>query len=129
MSSPSGWNCGPVDVGDASELAADHSVAAAGDVTITASGGGVAAGVVHGDVTPAGSYPAPAGPALAGPGRWELAAGSVAADRGATAIHTLQYRRRPEPDGMPVRLGLRPMYLAGREELLAQLDALLGAGP
>ena len=32
--------------------AADHSVAAGRDVNITASGGGVAAGVIHGDVAP-----------------------------------------------------------------------------
>jgi hypothetical protein len=32
--------------------AADHSVAAGGDVNITASGGGVAAGVIHGNVAP-----------------------------------------------------------------------------
>jgi hypothetical protein len=32
--------------------AADHAVAAGRDVNITASGGGVAAGVIHGNVTP-----------------------------------------------------------------------------
>ena len=32
--------------------AADHAVAAGRDVNVTASGGGVAAGVIHGDVTP-----------------------------------------------------------------------------
>jgi hypothetical protein len=32
--------------------AADHSVAAQGDVNITASGGGIAAGVIHGNVAP-----------------------------------------------------------------------------
>jgi hypothetical protein len=32
--------------------AADHSVAAGRDVNITASGGGLAAGVIHGDVAP-----------------------------------------------------------------------------
>jgi hypothetical protein len=41
--------------------AADHSVAAGRDVTITASGGGVAAGVIHGSVAPPG--PTPPGPA------------------------------------------------------------------
>ena len=41
--------------------AADHSVAAAGDVNITASSGGVAAGVIHGDVVP----PGPTHPGLA----------------------------------------------------------------
>ena len=41
--------------------AADHSVAAGGDVKITAQDGGVAAGVVHGNVTP--SNPSGPGPA------------------------------------------------------------------
>jgi hypothetical protein len=41
--------------------AADHSVAAAGDVNITATAGGVAAGVIHGDVAPPGpTHPGPA---------------------------------------------------------------------
>jgi hypothetical protein len=38
--------------------AADHSVAAGRDVNITASGGGIAAGVIHGNVAP----PDPPGP-------------------------------------------------------------------
>lgn len=38
--------------------AVDHAVAAGRDVNVTASGGGVAAGVIHGDVTP----PGPPGP-------------------------------------------------------------------
>lgn len=42
--------------------AADHSVAAGRDVSITASGGGIAAGVIHGNVAP----PNPTGP---GPAR------------------------------------------------------------
>ncbi len=42
-------------------VAADHSVAAGGDVTIIASGGGLAAGVIHGDVTLPG--PTASGPA------------------------------------------------------------------
>ena len=41
--------------------AADHSVAAARDVKITASGGGTAAGVIHGNVAP--PNPTPPGPA------------------------------------------------------------------
>jgi len=41
--------------------AADHSVAAGRDVNITASGGGVAAGVIHGNVAP--PNPTPPGPA------------------------------------------------------------------
>jgi hypothetical protein len=41
--------------------AADHSLAAGRDVNVTASGGGTAAGVIHGNVTPPG--PTPPGPA------------------------------------------------------------------
>ena len=41
--------------------AADHSVAAGRDVNITASGGGTAAGVIHGNVAP--PDPTPPGPA------------------------------------------------------------------
>ena len=43
--------------------AADHSVAVGRDVNITASGGGTAAGVIHGNVTP----PNPPGPGPAQP--------------------------------------------------------------
>ena len=46
--------------------AADHSVAAGGDVNISASEGGVATGVIHGDVAPPG--PTPPGPAGSWPG-------------------------------------------------------------
>ena len=43
--------------------AGDHSIAARGDVRITASGGGIAAGVVHGNVMPPGpTLPGPAMP-------------------------------------------------------------------
>jgi len=41
--------------------AADHSLAAGRDVSITASGGGTAAGVIHGNVAP--PNPTPPGPA------------------------------------------------------------------
>ena len=41
--------------------AADHAVAAGRDLHITASGGGVAAGVIHGTVTPGPTQPGPAG--------------------------------------------------------------------
>jgi hypothetical protein len=43
--------------------AADHSVAAGRDVNISASGGGVAAGMIHGNVAP--PNPTPPGPANA----------------------------------------------------------------
>jgi hypothetical protein len=45
--------------------AADHSVAAGRDVTITSSGGGIAAGVIHGNVAPPG--PTPPDPTSPGP--------------------------------------------------------------
>ena len=95
--------------------AADHSVAAGRDVNITASGGGTAAGVIHGNVAP--PNPTPPGPAtpVAAPGAWNLAPGSVGADRGGTAIGTLEYQRRPEAASQPVRLAPRPVFLAGRE--------------
>ena len=41
--------------------AADHAVAAGRDMNITASGGGTAAGVIHGNVAP--PNPTPPGPA------------------------------------------------------------------
>jgi hypothetical protein len=53
----------------------------------------------------------------------------VAADRGGTAIGRLEYQRRPEVASMPVRLAPRPVFLAGREGLLAELDARLAGGP
>jgi hypothetical protein len=43
-------------------VAADHAVAAGRDVNISASGGGLAAGVIHGDVAPPGpTRPGPEG--------------------------------------------------------------------
>jgi Tetratricopeptide repeat len=53
----------------------------------------------------------------------------VVADRGGLAIGTLAYQRWPEALGMPVRLAPRPTALAGREGLLAELDARLADGP
>ena len=53
----------------------------------------------------------------------------MAADRGGTAIGRLEYQRRPEVASMPVRLAPRPVFLAGREGLLAELDARLAGGP
>jgi hypothetical protein len=46
-------------------------------------------------------------------------------DRGAVGVGKLEYERRPEPSSLPVRLGPRPVALAGREGLLAELDARL----
>jgi hypothetical protein len=53
----------------------------------------------------------------------------VAADRNSTAIGRLEYQRRPEPDSSPVWLAPKPPLLAGRGELLAELDTRLAAGP
>jgi hypothetical protein len=52
----------------------------------------------------------------------------VAADRGGIAIGTLEYQRRPEVASQPVRVAPRPVFLAGREGLLADLDARLASG-
>jgi hypothetical protein len=56
----------------------------------------------------------------------------VNADHGGTAIGRVEIHR-PEVANQPVRLLPRPVFLAGREELLAHLDARLsvgnGAGP
>ena len=40
----------------------------------------------------------------------------------------MDYQRRPELASQPVRLVPRPAFLAGREDLLADLDARLAAG-
>ena len=52
---------------------------------------------------------------------------NVNADRGGVAIGHLVYQR-PETAGKPVRLTPRPAFLAGREELLAELEARLSSG-
>jgi hypothetical protein len=52
----------------------------------------------------------------------------VGADRGGTAIGTLEYQRRPEVASLPVRLALRPVFMAGREGLLVDLDTRLAGG-
>jgi len=53
----------------------------------------------------------------------------VAADRGGFAVGTLEFQRWPEVASQPVRLAPRPVFLAGREGLLAELDVRLAAGP
>ena len=53
----------------------------------------------------------------------------MAATSGGTAIGTLAYQRRPEVAGLPVRLAPRLAVLAGREDLLADLDARLAGDP
>ena len=54
----------------------------------------------------------------------------MSADRGGVAVGRVEYQRR-EVASQPVRLAPRPVFLAGREELLSELDARLsgGAGP
>lgn len=51
----------------------------------------------------------------------------ISAGRAGTAIGRVDLQRRPAPDGMPVRLAPRPPFLAGREELLAELHSRLTA--
>ena len=108
--------------------AADHAVATGRDVNISATNGGVAAGVIHGNVTP--PDPTRMGPAstLAGPGIGVIESGAAAAVQGGVAVGRLQLPAQRATAGQPVRLAPRPPVLAGREELLAALDARLAAG-
>jgi len=53
----------------------------------------------------------------------------VFADRGGVGVGKLELQRRPEAESMPMRLAPRPVFLAGREALLADLTALLAPGP
>ena len=108
--------------------AADHSVAAGGDVKITAQDSGVAAGVIHGNVTRSTPFWPGAGEKQAGAGfTANIGSGSAVASYGGTAIGHVEYHRAPVR-GRPVRLAPQPPPLAGREELLAELDARLLAG-
>ena len=50
------------------------------------------------------------------------------ADRGGVAVNRLEYQRR-EVARQPVRLAPRPVFLAGREGLLAELEARLASRP
>ena len=52
----------------------------------------------------------------------------MSADRGGVAVGQLKLPEQQATPGQPVRLAPRPPLLAGREELLAQLDARLAAG-
>ena len=68
-----------------------------------------------------------------GPGRWSPTGdryrpGSVVADRGGTAIGQVVYQQRRGVTGKPVRLADPPPLLAGREDLLAELDTRLTGG-
>ena len=108
--------------------AADHAVAAGRDVNISASGGGVAAGVIHGNVAPPNPTYAGSGERLAGPGIGVVGPGAIVADQGGVAAAGCSSLRSGRTAGQPVRLAPRPAPLAGREELLAELDARLSAG-
>ena len=63
-----------------------------------------------------------------GPGIVNAGPGSVVADDVETAIGRVVYRQRREGTGKPVRLPDPPPLLAGREDLLAELDTLLTGG-
>ena len=65
---------------------------------------------------------------LAGPGIGVIESGAVAAVHGGVAIGQLQLPQQQPTAGQPVRLAPRPPELAGREALLAELDARLAAG-
>ena len=108
--------------------AADHAVAAGRDVNISATSGGVAAGVIHGNVTPPDPTRAGPGEHLAGPGIGVVESGAIVAVAGGVAVGQLQLPEQRATAGQPVRLAPRPALLAGREELLAALDARLSAG-
>src|SRR5262249_11315876 len=80
----------------------------------------------------AGPYRPGTGDHLAGPGfAGVLAPGAALADRGGLLIQTvgqlnLTYQR-PEIASQPVRLAPKPQFLAGREELLAEVHTQLAA--
>jgi Tetratricopeptide repeat len=106
--------------------AGDHSVAAARDVNITASGGGTAAGVIYGNVAPPKATSPRSGEPPAGPEIGVIESGAVVAI-GGVAAGQLQLPPQEATAGQPVRLPPHPPPLAGREALLAQLDARLSA--
>ena len=70
------------------------------------------------------SRPAPA-VSRAGSGIITAGPGSVVAGRGGTAIGQVVYQQRRGVTGKPVRLADPPALLAGREDLLAELDSRL----
>ena len=63
-----------------------------------------------------------------GPGIVTAGPGSVVADGGETAIGRVVYQQRRGVTGKPVRLADPPPLLAGREDLLAELDTRLTGG-
>ena len=112
----------------------DHAVAAWRDVNIKADHGGVAAGVLQGTVVPP-NYPPEPGNQLGGPGFAGVPTGAGLADRGGFLIQqasnltlVVGVGRGPEVARQPIRLAPRPLFMAGREELLTQLACRLSAG-
>ena len=73
------------------------------------------------------------GSVVADRGGTAIGPGAVVADRGGTAIGQVVYHERRGVTGKPVRLADPPQLLAGRQDLLAELDARLtggdGSGP
>ena len=97
-------------------------------------------GCEHRVVTAAGGWPVrddprgcvsaePPGPVgLVGPGTsWTAGAGSVKRGPGGIAAGQVLYQRR-EVASQPVRLAPRPLFLAGRDELLTSLHTRLSSG-
>lgn len=82
----------------------------------------------NGDARP-GIITAAPGSVVADRGGIAIGPGSVVADRGGTAIGQVVYQQRRGITGKPVRLAPRPVFLAGREGLLAELDARLARRP
>ena len=78
------------------------------------------------DVSTTGSSPLTAARAAEAAGA-TVAGVALIADRGGVAIGTLEYHRAVVPS-RPVKLVPRPLFLAGREELLAEVEARLSAG-
>ena len=89
--------------------ASDHSIASGRDMTISALGGGLSVGVLHGNV----EFP---GPRYAAPGTDRAQPGGT-------------FHRRALAEGLPVSLPPRPVSVAGREPLLADLHSRLTTGP
>jgi hypothetical protein len=65
---------------------------------------------------------------VAGPGGTAIGQGAVVATYGGTAIGQVVQPGRPEAAGLPISLPPRPAALAGRVELLAEMDRLLATG-
>ena len=110
--------------------AADHSVAAGGDIVVSAEDASVAAAVIHGNVTLPSFRLAPLGETLDQPS-WVAGSsgpGSVAATQGGVAVGVYNEAPGPEVARLPVSLPSRAEVLAGREDLLAELHRLLTGG-